>query len=145
MILLLTHIPLASLNHCCSSATHSESTRFLSCVWELRIAHNGVLLMTTRSWHLMIAHVRPLLRNRSPHLLIVLTHLRQAHHLNLMKLVIHTLYLNKALNIISKKSKTFLSIKNKYYKSTIINIDELHGLTLKELKKNPYFLIKNEK
>ncbi len=53
--------------------------------------------------------------------------------------------LNKALNVISKKSKTFLSIKNKYYKSTIINIDELHGLTLKELKKNPYFLIKNEK
>ena len=47
----------------------------------------------------MIAHVRPLLRNGSPHLLIVLTHLRQAHHLNLMKLVIHTLHLNKALNI----------------------------------------------
>ena len=53
--------------------------------------------------------------------------------------------LNNALKKISKKSKTFISVKNKYYNSSIIDINELHKLTVLELKKNKYFLIKNAK
>ncbi len=51
--------------------------------------------------------------------------------------------LNNALKTISKKSKTFITVKNKYYNSSIIDINELHKLTVLELNKNEYFLIKN--
>ncbi len=53
--------------------------------------------------------------------------------------------LNKSFNLISKKSKTFISIKNKYYKSSVIDLNELDLLTSVELKKNPFFLVKNAK
>tara|TARA_B110000971_G_scaffold96370_1_gene99094 strand:+ start:19 stop:774 length:756 start_codon:yes stop_codon:yes gene_type:complete len=53
--------------------------------------------------------------------------------------------LNKSLELISKKSKTYISFKNKYYSSSIIDIDELHKLTSIQLKKNPYFLVKHAK
>lgn len=50
--------------------------------------------------------------------------------------------LNKAFNILSKKSKTFISIKNKYFKSSIIDLNELEDLSIQELKKNKYFFVK---
>lgn len=53
--------------------------------------------------------------------------------------------LNRAINIISKKSKSFKTKKNKYSSSSIISLNELHELTLLELDKNPYFLVKNAK
>ena len=53
--------------------------------------------------------------------------------------------LNKSFNLISKKSKTFISIKNKYYKSSVIDLNELDSITSLELKKNPFFLVKYAK
>ena len=53
--------------------------------------------------------------------------------------------LNRSLKLISKKSKTYISFRNKYYSSSIIDIDELHKLTSIQLKKNPYFLINHAK
>jgi len=53
--------------------------------------------------------------------------------------------LNRAFNFVSKKSKTYISIENKYYKSSIISIKELDLITSLELKKNPFFLVKNAK
>jgi len=50
--------------------------------------------------------------------------------------------LNKAFSILSKKSKTFISVKNKYYKSSIIDLNELEDLSIQELKKNKYFFVK---
>ena len=53
--------------------------------------------------------------------------------------------LNQALQTISKKSKTYISIQNKYYKSSIINIKELNSITISQLKKNSQFLLINAK
>ncbi len=53
--------------------------------------------------------------------------------------------LNRAMQLISKKSKTYISIQNKFSKSSIINIKELDTITILQLKKNPKFLIKNAK
>ena len=49
------------------------------------------------------------------------------------------------MQLISKKSKTYISIQNKFSKSSIINIKELDTITILQLKKNPKFLIKNAK
>ena len=53
--------------------------------------------------------------------------------------------LNRALKIISKKSNSYKTKKNKYSNSSIISLKELHKLTSLEINKNPYFLIKNAK
>ena len=53
--------------------------------------------------------------------------------------------LNRALQLITKKTKTYISVQNKYYRSSIINIKELNTITISQLKKNPRFLIKNAK
>ena len=53
--------------------------------------------------------------------------------------------LNRAMQLISKKSKTYISIQNKYSRSSIINIKELDRITILQLKKNSQFLINNAK